>query len=120
MRGWLRSEHGLPQNSQWAIAGAAARAAGWVRPSVAEYVDGQYSGPKARLRPICDVLAAAITSLGDDVTVSLGSVPEPGRAFPPSRASALPPGRAFPPGRTPAPCGTSMIMVDWVDPDTTG
>src|ERR1039457_7239940 len=52
VRGWLRSGHGLPQNSQWAIADAAARAAGWVRPSVAQYVDSQYSGPYAALRPI--------------------------------------------------------------------
>jgi hypothetical protein len=52
VRNWLRREHGVPQNSQWAIADAAAREAGWVRPTVAEYVDRQYSGPKAALRPI--------------------------------------------------------------------
>jgi Domain of unknown function (DUF5655)/Domain of unknown function (DUF4287) len=69
VRKWLRSAHGVPQNSQWAIADAAARAAGWVRPSVAEYVERQYSGPKAALRPIYDALAAAIGDLGDDVTV---------------------------------------------------
>ena len=69
VRGWLRSEHGIPQNSQWAIADAAARAAGWVRPTVAEYVDRQYTGPKAALRPIYDALAAAIGDLGEDVTV---------------------------------------------------
>ena len=68
VRGWLRSEHGIPQNSQWAIADAAARAAGWLRPTVAEYVDRQYSGPKAALRPIYDALAAAISDLGEDVT----------------------------------------------------
>jgi hypothetical protein len=69
VRGWLRSQHGVPQNSQWAIADAAARAAGWVRPSVADYVDRQYSGPKAGLRPIYDALAAAIGELGGDVTI---------------------------------------------------
>ena len=69
VRGWLRSEHGLPQNSQWAIADAAARAAGWVRPTVAEYVDRQYTGPKAALRPIYDALAAALSDLGEDVTI---------------------------------------------------
>lgn len=69
VRRWLRSEHGVPQNSQWAIADAAARAAGWVRPSVEEYVDGQYRGAKAGLRPIYDVLASAITGLGEDVRV---------------------------------------------------
>jgi hypothetical protein len=33
VRNWLRREHGVPQNSQWAIADAAAREAGWVRPT---------------------------------------------------------------------------------------
>ena len=28
VRRWLRAEHGVPQNSQWAIADSAARAAG--------------------------------------------------------------------------------------------
>ncbi len=69
VRGWLRREHGVPQNSQWAIADAAAREAGWVRPSTAEYVDSQYTGAKAALRPIYDALAAAAGELGGDVTV---------------------------------------------------
>ena len=69
VRAWLRREHGVPQNSQWAIADAAAREAGWVRPTVSEYLDRQYAGPKAALRPIYDALAAAIERLGDDVTV---------------------------------------------------
>jgi Domain of unknown function (DUF4287) len=59
VRRWLRSAHGVPQNSQWAIADAAASAAGWVRPSTAEYIDSQYTGAKAALRPIYDKLAAA-------------------------------------------------------------
>jgi hypothetical protein len=69
VREWLRAEHGVRQNSQWAIADAAARSAGWVRPTVAEYVDAQYAGAKAALRPIYDVLAAAITGFGDDVSI---------------------------------------------------
>jgi predicted transport protein len=69
VRRWLRTEHGMPQNSQWAIADAAARAAGWVRPSVAEYIDGQYRGAKAALRPIYDALASEIMGLGEDVHV---------------------------------------------------
>jgi hypothetical protein len=69
VRTWLRTEHGLPQNSQWAVADAAARAAGWVRPTVEEYVNGQYTGAKAALRPIYDAVAALAVSLGDDVTV---------------------------------------------------
>jgi hypothetical protein len=69
VRRWLRTEHGVPQNSQWAIADAAARAAGWVRPGAAEYIDSQYTGAKAALRPIYDRLAAAIEDFGDDVSV---------------------------------------------------
>jgi hypothetical protein len=69
VRRWLRVEHGVPQNSQWAIADAAARAAGWVRPTVEEYIDSQYRGAKAALRPIYDALAGAIVRLGDDVSV---------------------------------------------------
>jgi predicted transport protein len=34
----------------------------------AEYVDSQYRGAKAGLRPVYDALAAAILSLGQDVT----------------------------------------------------
>jgi hypothetical protein len=69
VRRWLRAEHGVPQNSQWAIADAAARSAGWTRPSTEQYVDGQYTGAKAALRPIYDALAAVITGFGDDVSV---------------------------------------------------
>ena len=69
VRRWLRAEHGVPQNSQWAVADAAARAAGWVRPTVEEYVGGQYTGAKAVLRPIYDAVAALAVALGDDVTV---------------------------------------------------
>src|SRR5437764_2484461 len=67
VRRWLKGEHGIPQNSQWAIADAAARAAGWVRPTVEEYIDSQYRGAKAALRPIYDAIAEAIVRLGDDV-----------------------------------------------------
>jgi hypothetical protein len=69
VRRWLRSRYGVPQNSQWAIADAAARAAGWVRPSAEEYVDSQYRGAKAALRPVYDAIASAAVSLGDDVTI---------------------------------------------------
>lgn len=67
VRRWLRTEHGVPQNSQWAIADAAARAAGWVEPTVEEYVDQQYGGAKAALRPIFDRLRRILSSLGEDV-----------------------------------------------------
>jgi predicted transport protein len=69
VRRWLKSEHGVPQNSQWAIADASARTAGWERPSVDEYTDQQYQGAKAGLRPIYDRLAGEITAFGDDVTI---------------------------------------------------
>ncbi len=69
VRRWLKSEHGIPQNSRWAIADAAARAAGWERPETEEYIDQQYSGAKAGLRSIFDRLRAAIEALGDDVTM---------------------------------------------------
>ncbi len=69
VRGWLRDEHGILQNSQWAIADAAAQAAGWKRPSVEEYIGSQYEGPKATMRPIFDRLYEIALSLGDDVSV---------------------------------------------------
>jgi len=67
VRRWLKEVHGVPQNSQWAIADAAAQAAGWVRPTVEEYVDAQYAGAKAALRPVYDALAAELLGLGPDV-----------------------------------------------------
>ena len=48
VRRWLREVHGVKQNSQWAIADAAARDAGWVRPTVEEYVDAQFTGRRRR------------------------------------------------------------------------
>jgi predicted transport protein len=84
VRRWLKAEHGVPQNSQWSIADAAARAAGWERPSVAEYIDLQYQGPKARLRPIFDRLADEILAFGDDVVLEGRSTYTPfvrGRQF---------------------------------------
>src|SRR4051794_8368418 len=69
VRRWLKDVHGVKQNSQWAIADAAARDAGWVRPTVEEYIDAQYTGAKAVLRPIFDAVHAAVLALGDDVVV---------------------------------------------------
>ncbi len=67
VRSFLKSQWSLPQNSQWAIADAAARAAGWLPPTVEEFIDAQFSGAKAALRPIYDALAAVILGQGDDV-----------------------------------------------------
>ena len=69
VRRWLKDVHGVKQNSQWAIADAAARAAGWERPTVEQYVDGQYTGAKAGLRPVFDAVRAAAEALGDDVVL---------------------------------------------------
>jgi Domain of unknown function (DUF5655)/Domain of unknown function (DUF4287) len=56
VRAWLKDMHQVPQNSQWAIADAAARNAGWVRPSPDGYTDALYAGDKAPLRPIHDAI----------------------------------------------------------------
>jgi predicted transport protein len=69
VRRWLRDVHGVKQNSQWAIADAAARGAGWVRPTVEEYVDAQYTGKKAALRPVFEAVREAALALGDDVVL---------------------------------------------------
>jgi hypothetical protein len=84
VRRWLKEEHGVLQNSQWVIADAAARAAGWVRPSVDEYIDQQYRGAKAGLRPIYDRLADVILGLGPGINVEGRSTYTPfvrGRQF---------------------------------------
>ncbi len=69
VRKWLKSEHELPQNSRWAIADAAARAAGWKRPDVEQYIDSQFADDKAALRPIFDKLRTIIEKFGDDISV---------------------------------------------------
>jgi hypothetical protein len=69
VRRWLKDVHGVRQNSQWAIADAAARAAGWARPTVEQYVNQQYTGARAGLRPVFDAVRAAAEALGGDVTV---------------------------------------------------
>jgi hypothetical protein len=66
VRAWLREVHGVPQNSQWAIADAAATAAGWERPDADGYTDAIYSGKKAHLRPIHDAVIALAEGLGED------------------------------------------------------
>jgi predicted transport protein len=69
VRAWLREVHGVRQNTQWAIADEVARAAGWVRPTVEQYIDGQYTGPRAALRPVFDAVRSAVLALGDDVVI---------------------------------------------------
>ena len=67
VRRWLKTEHGVPQNSQWTIADAAARSAGWKRPSTKEYVDQQYAGAKTTLRPIFDRVLEIVVAFGNDI-----------------------------------------------------
>lgn len=67
VRRWLREVHGLGQNTQWAIAFEVAGRAGWRMPTVAEFVDRQYAGKKAHLRPVYDALAPRLLALGEDV-----------------------------------------------------
>ena len=66
VRRWLKDVHGVPQNSQWAIAFAAAEAAGWKRPSTEGYADALYSGAKAPLRPLHDAVVQLALDQGDD------------------------------------------------------
>ena len=66
VRAWLKDAHAVPQNSQWAIADAAAQSAGWQRPDVDAYTDALYAGSKAHLRPIHDAIMTLAEGLGDD------------------------------------------------------
>ncbi|MGW5239810.1 DUF5655 domain-containing protein [Monashia sp. NPDC004114] len=66
VRAWLKDVHGVAQNSQWAIADAAAMAAGWERPTVTGYTDALYSGPRSGLRPLHDAVVELALSMGDD------------------------------------------------------
>jgi hypothetical protein len=67
VRRWLKNAYGVPQNSQWAIAVAAAEAAGWERPSTEGYADALYSASKAALRPLHDAVVQLALRQGDDV-----------------------------------------------------
>lgn len=69
VRRWLKDVHGVPQNSQWAIAFAAAEKAGWTMPSPAEFADALFAGAKAGLRPLHDAIVARAASLGPDAEI---------------------------------------------------
>ncbi|MBC3765096.1 DUF4287 domain-containing protein [Neptunicella marina] len=69
VRKWLKSEHSIPQNSQWAIAEAAALGAGWTPPTLEQQIDAQYTGKKAQFRETFAQLRDVIMQLGDDVSV---------------------------------------------------
>jgi hypothetical protein len=71
-REWLKSKHNLGTNKASWIA-ERAEGKGWGETPEAYlkaavgYVEGQYAGPKEKLRPIYDELLKAAKSLGDDV-----------------------------------------------------
>lgn len=67
VRDWLRDEHGVRQNTRWAIADVLARKHGWERPTVTGYTDGLYAGAKASLRPLHDAVVDLALGLGEDV-----------------------------------------------------
>lgn len=69
VRRWLKDVHGAKVNTRWHVAEAAAARAGWQRPSVEAFIDKQFGGSKAALRPLFDRVRAILEDLGDDVAV---------------------------------------------------
>jgi hypothetical protein len=71
----LKGEHGLGTNSAWFIVDYAADKHSWdgdpevYLAQADKYVEEQYAGPKAALRPIFDTVVAAARKLGSDVKV---------------------------------------------------
>lgn len=63
VRGWLKQQHGVPQNSQWAIAFTVAQRAGWTMPTPDQYADELFTGRRAALRPLHDAVVAAAAAL---------------------------------------------------------
>ena len=72
-RDWLKAKHKLGTNSAWWIAerahgkGSEADTPESYLKVAVHYVEEQYAGPKANLRPIYDELLALGKSMGDDV-----------------------------------------------------
>ena len=69
VRRWLKAEHGIAQNTQWAIAFEVAGRHGWTMPTAEQFTDEMYSGKKAPLRPLHDALVTACADAGPDTTV---------------------------------------------------
>ena len=72
-REWLKSKHKLGMNDAWWIA-ERTEGKGWegdtpeaYLKAAIQYVEGQYAGPKVKLRPIYDELLTLGKSLGNDV-----------------------------------------------------
>lgn len=73
-REWLKTKHKLGANGAWWIAERAEGKGEDDSPeaylkSATKYVEGQYAGPKEKLRPIFDELLKLGRSMGDDVKV---------------------------------------------------
>ena len=72
---FLKDEHGIGTNSAWYIVDYAADRHSWDgEPDVylaqaEKYVEEQYAGPKATLRPIFDAVLVEVRKLGKDVKV---------------------------------------------------
>ena len=72
---FLKDEHGIGTNSAWYIVDYAADSHSWDgEPDVylaqaEKYVEEQYAGPKATLRPIFDAVLVEVRKLGSDVKV---------------------------------------------------
>ena len=103
VRGWLAAEHGVKQNTQWAIADAAARAAGWTPPTLEESTAALYSGKKAALRPLHDRVLAMALACGEDAEAQAR-----GTYIPVVRGSQF---AAIAPG----PCGTLRVGLRFRD-----
>ena len=69
VRRWLRQEHGVAQNTQWALGFEVARRHGWTMPTPEEFADQMYAGRKAPLRPLHDALVALCAGIGPEATV---------------------------------------------------
>ena len=69
VRRWLRAEHGRAAEQPVGDRRRCGAGRRLGAADVAAYVDSQYRGAKAALRPIYDALEAAISGLGDDVTI---------------------------------------------------
>lgn len=69
VRRWLRDEHGISQNTQWAIAFEVAGRAGWVMPTADQFADQMYTGKKEPLRPLHDALVSAALAAGPQARV---------------------------------------------------
>lgn len=68
VRRFLSQQHGVPQNSQWAIAMDVAGRHGWVMPTADEFADQMYA-KKPDLRPVHDAVVALAASMGADARV---------------------------------------------------